>query len=151
MVDPETDGELLGNFCRQHATLVAIRKEKAMQISAGTFQTMTPGRDKALQLNPLLTAEGRLVASLNRMLRALGLALSREEQDRRSKKRQPNPPPPGFPADAVEPPWGWALEEALCGPFPEPSAVELEADRRRKVNEALLAESDWRKYETDFD
>lgn len=104
--DPDVDAELLGNYCRQHSSLLAIRSEKARQIKARTFETTVPGRDGSMQLNPLLTAENRMVASLNRMLRTLGLAPSREEQAR----RQPAPNP-----DEIDP-----LEAALCGPISDP-------------------------------
>jgi len=147
-VDPEVDRELLANFCRQHSTLMAIRAEKAKLIKAGTFSTMVPGRDKALQLNPLLTAESRLVSSLNRQLRGLGLSPAREEQDRRGKKPRANPPPPGM--SGPEPKWGWTIEAELCK-HREPSPDEVEVDRRRKANEKLLAANDWRAYEQNFD
>ena len=112
-VDPD-DHELLANFCRQHSILLAIRAERARLIRAKTFATMIPGRDKALQLNPLLTAEARLTTSLNRQLRGLGLAPERQEQFRRSKAKGPETDrPPG--ATGPEPPWGWDLEMKLCG------------------------------------
>jgi hypothetical protein len=131
VVDPDADLELLGNYCRQHSSLMAMRKEKARQIKARTFQTMVPGRDKALQLNPLLTGENRLVASLNRMLRTLGLAPTREEQDRRVKKPAAGPPPPGF--TGPEPHYGWALEIALCKGLLDPTPKEVEEERLRDV------------------
>jgi phage terminase small subunit len=127
-VDPDVDRELLGNYCRQHSTLMAIRSEKAAQLKAGTFQTMLPGRDKSLQLNPMLTAENRIVAALNRMLRALGLALNREEQDRRKKKRPYTPPPPGF--SGPEPSHGWELAIALCRGLPEPTLEDLKLEKQ---------------------
>lgn len=127
-VDPEVDRELLANFCRQHSTLMAIRTEKAKLIKAGTFSAMVPGRDKALQLNPLLTAESRLVSSLNRQLRGLGLSPSREEQDRRTRKPLPGPPPPGF--SGPEPACGWVVEIALCRGLPNPTAEDVEQERQ---------------------
>ena len=133
--DPDVDAELLGNYCRQHSSLLAIRSEKARQIKARTFEATAPGRDGSMQLNPLLTAENRMVASLNRMLRTLGLAPSKEEQARRRPV-----------ADEIDP-----LEAALCGPSPEPSAAEIEADRRRAANEKFLAMGDWRRYEAEHD
>lgn len=149
LVDPDIDGELIANYARVHGSLMAIRSEKARQLKAGTYESLVPGRDKTLQLNPLQVAENRMVASLNRMLRTLGLAPSREEQERSKKtKRSSNPPPPGF--SGPEPPYGWAIEMALCNPH-GPTPVELEAERRRKANQALLARNDWRAYETDFD
>jgi phage terminase small subunit len=127
-VDPD-DYEILANYARQHSTLLAIGAEKAKLIKAGTFSTMVPGRDKALQLNPLLTAESRLVSSLNRQLRGLGLSPSREEQDRRSKKPASGPPPPGF--SGPEPVYGWEVEIALCKGKPDPTPEEIEGDRLR--------------------
>lgn len=111
--EPDADLELLGNFCRQHSSLLSIRREKAKQEKAATFKTMVPGRDGTMQLNPLLTAENRLIAILNRMLATLGLTPGRELGT--SRKLQPNSPPPGFPPDAEEPVWGWNIEEKLCG------------------------------------
>jgi phage terminase small subunit len=113
IVDPDIDRELVANYCRQFSSLAAIRREKAAQIKAGTFQTMTPGRDKTLQLNPLLTAEGRLIASQNKALRTLGLAQDREGQERQKKKHLPTPAPPGH--RGPEPSWGWEIETKICG------------------------------------
>jgi phage terminase small subunit len=131
VVDPDADLELLGNFCRQHSSLLGIRAEKAKLIKAGTFSTMVPGRDKALQLNPLLTGENRLVASLNRMLRTLGLTPGREEQDRRSGKQPQSDPPPGM--SGQEPRHGWELEVALCRGRLAPTPKQVEEDRLRDV------------------
>ena len=100
--DPDADPELLANFCRQHAVLLEIREERARQQKAGTFKTMVPGRDGTEVLNPLLVHEGRLVASLNRMLKTLGFGLSQDE--RGQKKQLPQ-------VDEIDP-----LEAALCGP-----------------------------------
>jgi phage terminase small subunit len=111
--EPEADLELLANYARQHSSLLSIRAEKAKQQAAGQFSTLLPGRDGTQQLNPLLTQETRLVASLNRMLATLGLTPGRELGV--SRKLQPNSPPPGFPPDAEEPVWGWNIEEKLCG------------------------------------
>jgi phage terminase small subunit len=127
VVDPD-DYEILANYARQHSTLLAIRAEKAKLIKAGTFSTMVPGRDKALQLNPLLTAESRLVSSLNRQLRGLGLSPSREEQDRRSKKPAAGPPPPGF--SGPEPQYGWVVEIALCRGLPNPTPEDLKREKQ---------------------
>jgi phage terminase small subunit len=77
-VDPNTDAELLGNYCRQHSSLLAIRREKKKQQKSGKFRTMVKGRDGTMALHPLITAENRMVASLNRMLQALGLVPSRD-------------------------------------------------------------------------
>jgi phage terminase small subunit len=110
--DPDVDPELLANYCRQHSTLMAIREERARQQKAGTFQTMTHGRDGTEVLNPLLVHEGRLVAALNKMLKPLGLMSSIDERST-NRKPEPNPPPPGF--SGPEPACGWALEIALCG------------------------------------
>ncbi len=149
LVDPDVDGELLANYCRQHATLLAIRSEKAKQIKAKTFDTMVRGRDSTMVLNPLLVTENRVVAALNRMLRTLGLAPSRDQQENRKRKPPSNPPPPGF--SGPEPRHGWAIELALCGQIPILDGVETEADRRRQANEKLLAEKDWRAYERDYE
>lgn len=114
-VDPGIDAELVANYCRMYSGLMAIRSEKARQLKSGKYESLVPGRDGALQLNPLQTAENRMVATLNRMLRTLGLAPSREEQRRRPPLQ--TDPPPG--CTGPEPPWGWALEMALCGPIDE--------------------------------
>jgi phage terminase small subunit len=110
--DPDVDTETLANYCRQHSSLLTIRGEKAKQMKARTFETMVPGRDGTMQLNPLLTAESRLIASLNRMLSTLGLMPSRDERGT-GRKPQSNPPPPGM--SEPEPSWGWETERALCG------------------------------------
>jgi phage terminase small subunit len=78
-VDPDADLEMLGNYCRQHSSLLAIRREKRKQQKSGKFRTMVKGRDGTMALHPLITAENRMVASLYRMLQALGLVSSREE------------------------------------------------------------------------
>jgi hypothetical protein len=148
MVDPDIDGELIANYARVHGSLMAIRSEKARQLKAGTYQSLVPGRDKTLTLNPLQVAENRMVASLNRMLRTLGLAPTREEQDRRQKKPS-NPTPPGF--SGPEPRHGCAVELALCGRLEELTPEQMEAERRCKANQELLARNDWRAYERDFD
>jgi phage terminase small subunit len=82
-VDVDADLEILANYCRTHSSLLAIRREKTKQMKAGKFRMMTPGRDKTLVLNPLIREENRMVASLNRMLKGLGLASSREEVERK--------------------------------------------------------------------
>jgi phage terminase small subunit len=115
-VDPGIDAELVANYCRMYGGLIAIRSEKARQLKAGEYKSLVPGRDGALQLNPLQTGENRMVATLNRMLRMLGLAPSREDQRRRLPLQ--TDPPPG--CTGPEPPWGWALEMALCGPIDDP-------------------------------
>ena len=120
-VDPGTDGELAGNYCRMYSGLMAIRSEKARQLKAGKYESLVPGRDGALQLNPLQTAENRMVASLNRMLRMLGLAPTREEQSFRGKL--PTEPPTGM--DGPEPACGWAIEIALCRGLPNPTPEDL--------------------------
>jgi phage terminase small subunit len=113
LVDPNMDGETLGNYCRVYSGLAAIRATKALQIKAGSYETLVPGRDGTMQLNPLQTAENRMVASLNRMLKSLGLAQSREEQEHRKKKPSSNQAPPGM--SGPEPPWGWEIEKEMCG------------------------------------
>ena len=126
LVDPNTDdAELLGNYCRTYSSLIGVRAEKTREIKAGTFETMVPGRDKSKQLNPLLTAENRMVASLNRMLRTLGLVPNREQQDARKKVRPDRPPPPGM--TGPEPAYGWPIAIALCeGPTIMPEQEDLE-------------------------
>jgi P27 family predicted phage terminase small subunit len=108
--DPDLDTELLANYCRQYSSWLAIRSEKARQIKARTFETTVPGRDGSMQLNPLLTAESRLIASLNKMLKQLGLTTS---PDDRGARKEPNPTPPG--CSGPEPACGWAIELKLCG------------------------------------
>jgi hypothetical protein len=112
-VDPNEDLEMLANFCRQHSSLLAIRKEKARLQKARQFSTMVPGRDKALVLNPMLVQENRLVASLNKMLKGLGLAPTRD--DGKKKKAFSNPRPWWAAPDAKEPPCGWEIESIMCG------------------------------------
>ena len=111
-VDPDADLEMLANYCRQHSSLLAIRREKKKQQKSGNFRTMVKGRDGMMTINPLITAENRMVASLNRMLQALGLASSRGGT-KANRLLPPSPRPPGMHGD--EPPWGWAIEKALCG------------------------------------
>lgn len=117
-VDVDADLEMLANYCRQHSNLLAIRRERARQQKRGKFETMTRGRDGTKVINPLITAENRMVASLNRMLKGLGLASTREET---GMKR--SPPPKPRPAWAVpgseEPNHSWACEAALCGYNPD--------------------------------
>ena len=113
--DPDVDAELLANYCRQHSTLLAIRSEKAKRTKGRTFETLVAGRDGTMVLNPLLVTENRLIASLNRMLRTLGLVPSPEEKRRRPPLQADAPPG----CTGPEPPWGWALEMALCGPIDE--------------------------------
>jgi phage terminase small subunit len=131
-VDPSVDNELLGNYCRMYSSLMAIRHQKAQQIKAGNYQTLVPGRDGSLQLNPMQTGENRMVASLNRMLRTLGLAPTREEQDRRKKKgASSTPPPPGF--SGPEPAYGWEVEVMLCQGRLNPTPKEIEEERLRDM------------------
>jgi len=150
--EPDADMELLANYARQYSSLISIRAERAKQEAAGIFTTLLPGRDGSLQLNPLLTGENRLIASLGRMLKELGLA-TRDQGNATGSKPPSTPPPPGF--SGPEPACGWAIELALCrgklGDERELSPDEVEADRRRKVNEKLLAAGDWRAYETEHD
>jgi phage terminase small subunit len=109
-VDIDADLEMLANYCRQHSNLLTLRGERTQRQKSGRFETMVKGRDGTMVLNPLITAENRMVASLNRMLE--GLATSRKETS--AKRPLPSTPrPPGFMGD--EPPGGWALEAALCG------------------------------------
>jgi phage terminase small subunit len=110
--DPDTDPEAIANYARQFSILVSIRRERAKQEAAGIFSTMVAGRDATQVLNPLIVGENRAIAALSRMLKGLGLTNSREEQGAR-RKAQPNPAPPGM--TGPEPPWGWAIEQALCG------------------------------------
>jgi phage terminase small subunit len=128
-VDPTIDEELVANYARLHSSLMAIRSEKTRLVKTGKYETLVPGRDGALQLNPLQTAENRMVSSLNRMLRTLGLAPTREEQGR----RRPVPD-----ADEIDP-----LEAALCWPYGRKKIEIWREIRRGKVeptNPAGLAE-----------
>jgi hypothetical protein len=112
-VDPDTDLECLANYCRQHSSLLALRKEKATLTKAGKFQTTVKGRDKSKMLNPMLTQETRLVASLDKMLRTLGLTRS---LDYGAKKKPLGDPRPWWAApDAKEPRCGWDIEAVMCG------------------------------------
>jgi hypothetical protein len=135
--DVDVDLEMLANYCRQHSSLMAIRGEKSRQVKARTFETMVRGRDGTMVLNPLLVTENRLIASLNRMLKSLGLTIPQEQ-------RGPKRPLPEV--GQIDP-----LELALCGPGPERNPAQIEADRRRAANEKLLAANDWRAYEQNFD
>lgn len=143
------DAELLGNYCRTHSNLVAVRKEKKAQQKAKAFTTMVVAKNGATVLNPLLVAESRLMQMAGRMLAGLGISGNgkRAEEIRKPSKAQPQPP--GF--SGPEPRHGWALEAALCTRPGPPSPEQAEADRRREANEKLLARNDWRAYETDFD
>jgi phage terminase small subunit len=130
-VDLNIDTELLANYCRMYGGLMAIRSEKARLLKVGKYKTLVPGRDGSQQLNPLQTAENRMVSSLNRQLRGLGLAPSREEQEHRKKTPANNPPPPGW--TGPEPSHGWILEVALCkGPL-DASPEEIEKERLRDL------------------
>jgi phage terminase small subunit len=100
-VDPDADSEILANYCRQHSSLLAIRRERWKLHRSGKFQTMVPARDGTMGLNPMLTAENRLIASLNRMLKGLGLTSSRE------KAGVKRPPASNSAMDT--------LEKVLCG------------------------------------
>jgi phage terminase small subunit len=111
--DPDVDQELLANYCRQYSLLVSIRRERAKQEAEGIFSTTVPGRDSAQTLNPLIVGETRAIASLNRMLKQLGLTPSREETGRPGRKPLTEPAPHGF--TGPEPPWGWEIEKKLCG------------------------------------
>jgi phage terminase small subunit len=74
-VDPD-DLDVLGNLCRQHSSLMALRAERAQMVAAGTFQQLVRGRESSLVLNPLTRREDKLIASTSRTLRQLGLASS---------------------------------------------------------------------------
>jgi phage terminase small subunit len=125
--DPDVDQELLANFCRQFATLMEIREERARQQKAGTFKTTVPGRDGTEALNPLLVHEGRLFASLNKMLKLLGMTPSTDERAG-NRKSEPNPAPPGM--TGPEPPCGWAIEIALCRGLPNPTPQDLKLEKQ---------------------
>src|ERR1700722_6684478 len=77
-VDPDADLEMLANYCRQHSSLLALRRERWQLHRKGKFQSMVKGRDGTQTLNPMLREENRLVASLNKMLQTLGLATPRD-------------------------------------------------------------------------
>lgn len=112
-VDVDADLEMLANYCRQHSSLLALRRERWQLHRKGNFQSMVKGRDGTQTLNPMLVAENRLIASLNRMLKGLGLTPTRDD----GKKRKPlsEPRPAWANPDCPEPSCGWALESALCG------------------------------------
>jgi phage terminase small subunit len=116
-VDVDADLEMLSNYCRQHSSLLAIRRERTRQQKSGKFQQLVKGRDGTMTLNPLVTAENRMVASLNRMLQTLGLASREQTKGRRSL---PTPRPHWASVGEGEPSGGWAIEAALCG-FDHPS------------------------------
>jgi phage terminase small subunit len=78
--DVDADAEMLANYCRQHSTLLVIRREKKRQQKSGRFKTMVPGRDGTQVLNPLLVTENRLIASLNRTLKTLGLTSTQRKK-----------------------------------------------------------------------
>jgi hypothetical protein len=114
--EPDADVELMSNYARQHSILLSIRREAVKQKAAGMFETMVRGRDGSQVLNPLIVGETRAIAALNRMLKQLGLTASREETGRPGRKLLTEPPPAGMQPGAKEPPWGWAIEDKLCGP-----------------------------------
>jgi len=105
--------EMLANYCRQHSSLLAIRREKKKLQKSGKFRMMVKGRDGTLAIHPILTAENRMVASLNRMLQTLGLVSSRDET--KGKRPLPSPQPAWAVPGSEEPRCGWAIEAALCG------------------------------------
>lgn len=112
-VDVDADAEMLGNYCRQHSNLLAIRREKKKQQKSGKFRTMVKGRDGTMALHPLITAENRMVSSLNRMLQTLGLAS--REQTKGKRPLSTTPRPAWATHGAEEPRGGWPIEAALCG------------------------------------
>jgi hypothetical protein len=111
-VNPE-DLEMLANYCRQHSSLLAVRKEKTRLQKARQFSMMVPGRDGTLVVHPMLREETRLVGSLNRMLRQLGLVRSLDYGAK--KKPLGDPRPKWAPPDAEEPKCGWDIESIMCG------------------------------------
>jgi phage terminase small subunit len=111
IVDVDADFETLSNFCRQHSSLLAIRRELQKQRKRGGFKTLTKGRDGSQVLNPLLVAETRQIASLARMLKTLGLTRPSGAGANRTLPSTPRP----LGLRGEEPPHGWALEEKLCG------------------------------------
>jgi phage terminase small subunit len=114
-VDPD-DLDLLGNLCRQHSSLLALRAERAQMVKAGTFQQLVKGRDGSMQLNPMTRREDKLVLSTSRMLRQMGLASTRDARLSKAKSRVHSEPRPKWaPPDAVEPCCGWEIESVLCG------------------------------------
>jgi phage terminase small subunit len=112
-VDPEEDLECLGNYCRLHSSLLALRAEKAKQMKAGKFKMMVSGRDKSKQLNPMLREENRMVAALGKMLQTLGLTPTRD--DGKKRKTFSEPRPKWAPPDEPEPACGWAIESVMEG------------------------------------
>jgi hypothetical protein len=104
------DAELLGNYCRTHSNLIAVRREKKIQQTTKTFRTMVIAKNGATVLHPLIVAESRLMQAGGRMLLQLGLSGNgkRQEQIRKPSKN----PPPGL--HGIEPTYGWEIEEKLC-------------------------------------
>jgi phage terminase small subunit len=107
------DGELLGNYCRTHSNLVAVRKEKKAQQKAKQFQTMITAKNGSTVVNPLITAESRLMQAAGRMLVQLGISGNGKRQEEIRKPSKSQPPPPGF--TGPEPAWGWEIEKKMCG------------------------------------
>jgi phage terminase small subunit len=116
-VDLDADLEMLANYCRQHSSLLSIRREKKKLQKSGKFRTMVKGRDGTMAIHPLITAENRMVASLNRMLQTLGLACSPREGTK-GKRPLSTTPRPAWAVGDGEPRWGWQIEAALCGNLP---------------------------------
>jgi hypothetical protein len=130
LCDPDVDKESMQNYARQHSTLLLIREERGRQQAAGTFTTMVEGRDKSQVLNPLLVHESRLVASLNRTLKLLGLTSPRDESIPH-RKLESESPPPGFTGD--EPSHGWPIEVLMCkGPLNQ-TAADIAEERLRDL------------------
>ena len=108
----EIDAELLANYCRTHSTLMDVRRTKKAQQKAKVFKTMVVAKNGAVVLNPILTAESRLMQASGRMLVQLGISGNGKRQQE-IRKPSKNQPPPGFYGD--EPKHGWPIELALCG------------------------------------
>jgi hypothetical protein len=68
-----TQCHLLANLCRNHASLIEIRRAKAAAVRAGTYEAMVVAKNGALVPSPFIRAETRLLALENRMLMALGV------------------------------------------------------------------------------
>jgi phage terminase small subunit len=123
------DAELLGNYCRTHSNLVAVRKEKKAQQKAKQFQTMTVAKNGATVLNPLLVAESRLMQMAGRMLAGLGISGNGKRAEEIRKPSKPKHPPPGF--SGPEPVYGWEVEVQLCKGKLDPTPEEIEEERLR--------------------
>ena len=104
------DADVLTSYCRNHSILTRVRKTVAAREKAKQFETMIIAKNGAEIINPLITAECRLMQAGNRMLVQLGIAGNGKRQEVLRKPKS-TPPPAG--CSGPEPPWGWAIEEKM--------------------------------------